>query len=92
MPVKPADHTNGKIMNKETDKFLFDIISRGGAAGGRSPLMPAWGGHFKEKQIRDLIAHVRSLAVPPYVGSESKESAEGHSAETVKRRSEKKGR
>jgi mono/diheme cytochrome c family protein len=66
MPTKPADHTNGKLMNKETDKFLFDIISRGGAAVGKSPLMPAWGGHFNEKQVRDLLAYVRSLAVPPY--------------------------
>ena len=66
MPVKPADHTNGTIMNREPDKFLFGIISKGGAAMGKSPLMPAWGGHFSEKQIRDLTAYVRSLAVPPY--------------------------
>ena len=66
MPTKPADHTNGAIMNKETDKFLLDIISRGGAAVKKSPLMPVWGGHFNEKQIRDLVAYVRSLAVPPY--------------------------
>lgn len=67
MPTKPADHTNGKIMNKETDRLLFDIISKGGSAMGKSPLMPAWGGHFNEKQIRDVIAFIRSLAIPPYV-------------------------
>jgi mono/diheme cytochrome c family protein len=28
--------------------------------------MPAWGGQFKEKQLRDIMAYLRSIADPPY--------------------------
>jgi mono/diheme cytochrome c family protein len=53
-------------MNKLPDQFLFDIISKGGQAVGKSPFMPGWGNQFREKQIRDLITYIRSLANPPY--------------------------
>lgn len=66
LPIKPANHTDGAIMNQLSDRFLFDIISKGGSSMGKSPLMPAWGSQLKEKQIREVISHVRSLAVPPY--------------------------
>lgn len=66
LPAKPADHTNGSIMNQHSDKFLYDIISKGGGAVGKSSFMPAWGGALNDSQIRDVIAYIRSLAVPPY--------------------------
>ena len=66
LPAKPADHTNGAVMNQLTDKFLIDTISKGGSAVGRSSFMPAWGGAFDEKQIRDLVAYIRTIAVPAY--------------------------
>jgi mono/diheme cytochrome c family protein len=66
LPVKPADHTDGAIMNQLTDKFLLEIISKGGSAVGKSPMMPAWGGQFKEKQVQDIVAYLRSIANPPY--------------------------
>jgi mono/diheme cytochrome c family protein len=66
MPVKPADHTNGEVMNKQSDQFLFEIVSKGGAEVQKSPMMPGWGGQLKENQIRDVIAYIRSLATPPY--------------------------
>jgi len=56
-------------MNQLSDKFLFGIISKGGSAAGKSPYMPAWGGQLKEKQVRDVISFIRSLAVPPYKAS-----------------------
>jgi len=28
--------------------------------------MPSWGGSLDEKQIRDVVAYIRTLAVPPY--------------------------
>ena len=52
LPAKPADHTNGAIMNQMNDKFLLDIITKGGSAVGKSSFMPAWGGALDEKQIR----------------------------------------
>jgi mono/diheme cytochrome c family protein len=66
LPVRPANHTDGAVMNQLPDKFLLEIISKGGQAVGKSPFMPGWGNQLREKQIRDLIAYMRSLANPPY--------------------------
>ncbi|MGH7795971.1 MAG: c-type cytochrome [Candidatus Binatia bacterium] len=66
LPVKPRDHTNGAVMNPLTDQFLADIIAKGGGAVGKSTFMPSWGGSLNEKQIRDVVVHIRTLAVPPY--------------------------
>jgi mono/diheme cytochrome c family protein len=66
LPVKPANHTDGAVMNKFTDKFLFEIIAKGGGAVGKSAMMPGWGGQLKEKQLQDIVAYVRSIAEPPY--------------------------
>ncbi len=65
-PVKPADHTNGAVMNRLSDKFLTDVISKGGSAVGKSSFMPAWGSSFNERQIRDIVAYLRTIADPPY--------------------------
>ncbi len=69
LPVKPANHTDGSVMNQLSDKFLLDIISKGGSAVGKSAMMPAWGGQLKESQLRDIVAYVRSISVPPYKAS-----------------------
>jgi mono/diheme cytochrome c family protein len=66
LPAKPADHTDGSVMNQLTDKFLMEIISKGGGAVGKSALMPAWGSQIKDQQLRDVIAYIRSIADPPY--------------------------
>ena len=65
LPVRPADHTNGAVMNQLSDSFLIDIISKGGGAVGKSTFMPAWGGALNEKQIRDIVSYIRSIAVTP---------------------------
>jgi cytochrome c6 len=65
LPVKPADHTDDKIMNSFSDEFLMNIISKGGAAVGKSSFMPAWGGVLKDNQLQDLLAYLRSIANPP---------------------------
>lgn len=66
LPVKPANHTDGTVMNQLSDKFLLDIISKGGSAAGKSAMMPGWGGQLKEDQLRDIVAYIRSIAVPAY--------------------------
>ena len=66
LPVKPKDHTDGATMNPMTDQFLADVITKGGGAMGKSAFMPAWGSSINEKQVRDIVAYIRSLAVPPY--------------------------
>ena len=63
---RPRDHSDGKYMNSLTDKYLFDIIKGGGAGAGKSPLMPPWGGQLQDRDIENLVAYIRSLAVPPY--------------------------
>ncbi len=63
LPVKPADHTDGRVMNQLSDKFLREIILKGGSAVGRSFMMPGWG-QLSETQVRDLIAFIRSIGQP----------------------------
>ncbi|HEU4342068.1 MAG TPA: cytochrome c [Candidatus Binatia bacterium] len=69
LPVKPADHTNGAEMNRLTDKFLREIISKGGPAVGKSSMMPGWGSNLTDRQVSDLVAYIRSIAQPPYKAS-----------------------
>jgi cytochrome c553 len=55
-------------MSALSNEHLFRVIQEGGAAVGRSPLMAPWGGALSDAQIRDVVAHLRTLAVPPYTG------------------------
>ena len=64
LPAKPADHTNGAVMTQLSDKYLIDVISKGGGAVGKSAFMPAWGSSLNDKQIRDIVAFIRSIAIP----------------------------
>ena len=64
LPVRPADHTNGALMGSRTDAFLRDVIAKGGSGMGLSSFMPAWQGLFKDKEIKDLVDYIRTLAVP----------------------------
>lgn len=63
---KPQDHTDGKIMNVLTDKYLFDIIKGGGKAVQKAPIMPAASKKLSDQDIWDMVAYIRSLANPPY--------------------------
>ncbi len=64
LPVKPADHTDGNFMSQLSDKYLHDIISKGGSGVEKSPFMPAWGSLLKNQQIRSIISYMRSLSTP----------------------------
>lgn len=50
--TKPADLTDGRLMNVLPDEFLLSVIRRGGPAEGLSPGMPAFGGYLGEAQTR----------------------------------------
>lgn len=63
---KPRNHADGKYMNALTDKYLFDIIKGGGAGLGKSPLMPPWASQLNDQDIWNVVAYIRTLAVPPY--------------------------
>jgi len=63
---KPQDHTDGKAMNALTDKYLFDIIKQGGKAMQKAAVMPAANKKLTDQDISDMVAYIRSLAIPPY--------------------------
>ena len=65
---KPRDHTDGSYMNTLSQDHLSKVIKQGGTAVGKSPIMPPQA-DLNEQQIKDVIAFVRSLAVPPYQGN-----------------------
>ena len=66
LPVKPGNHSDGTRMNVLTDAYLFAIVKQGGPAVQKSQMMPPWGTQLKDQQIWDVIAYMRSLAVPRY--------------------------
>ena len=61
---KPRDHTNKEYMSTLSDEDLLKVIKNGGAAIGKSPIMPPWGQALKDDQIKDVIAYVRTLCCP----------------------------
>src|SRR5215510_293807 len=64
---KPRDHTEGAYMNQLSNEHLAKVIKNGGPSVGKSQIMPAHA-ELNEQQIEDVIAFVRTLAVPPYSG------------------------
>lgn len=63
---KPRNHTDGVYMNALKDDYIFKIVKEGGASVGKSQLMPAWAAQIKDDEIRNVVAYIRTLAVPPY--------------------------
>ena len=75
--TKPSDLTDGRLMNRLPDEFLVNIILHGGAAEGLSPNMPPFAGYLGEAQARDVIAHLRSLAQPPFTAGSAPRPGDG---------------
>ncbi len=65
MAPQPRDHTDGTYMNRLSDTHIATVIKQGGTAVGKSSLMPAQP-DLSAQQLADLVAFVRTLAVPPY--------------------------
>lgn len=61
LKTKPADWTDAARMSGISDDELFRAIKEGGAAVGRSKLMPAFGAKLKDQEISDLMAFIKSL-------------------------------
>ncbi|MFI5315746.1 MAG: c-type cytochrome [Myxococcota bacterium] len=59
---RPANHTDHAFMGSLTDEHLYQVISKGGASVGKSPMMAPWGGVINDQGIRDLIAFLRQLS------------------------------
>jgi mono/diheme cytochrome c family protein len=43
------------------DSYLAEVIAEGGAAFGKSSYMPSWKSKLSEQEIKDIVAHIRTL-------------------------------
>ena len=60
--LSPRDHTSYDEMARLTDQRIYDAISLGGAAVGKSSLMPSWAAVLEEDDIWRLVAYLRDLS------------------------------
>ncbi len=58
---KPTNLTDKAYMAGLKDLHLADAIKKGGAAVGKSPIMPGFGAAIKDNDVQDLVAFIRSL-------------------------------
>ncbi len=63
---KPRNFQDGAYMNAKPDEHFFKVIKNGGPAVGLSPLMAPFGTQLSDKEIRDVVAFIRTLAKPQY--------------------------
>jgi mono/diheme cytochrome c family protein len=66
LEVKPHAFTEGDTLNKLNDADLMAIISHGGPALSKSPLMPPYGYTLSKTEMQALIAYIRMISDPPY--------------------------
>ena len=59
---KPRNFADKAYMGKLKDQDLANTIKNGGAAVGKSPLMPPFSATLKDGAIADVIAYIRSLS------------------------------
>jgi mono/diheme cytochrome c family protein len=64
--TKPADLTDGRLMNGLPDEFLQNIILHGGPAEGLSPGMPPLSAYLGDADTRQVIQYLRTIASPPF--------------------------
>ncbi|MGH9639561.1 MAG: c-type cytochrome [Bryobacteraceae bacterium] len=60
--VPPVPWTDKAKMSKFSDAYLTKIVTDGGRAVGKGPLMAPFKGKLTAAQISDAIAYIRSLA------------------------------
>ncbi len=62
----PALANDGAVINPLSDEYLQNIIALGGAAVGKSSMMPPWEKTLGRDDIWAVIAFMRAIAQPPY--------------------------
>ena len=75
-PAGPSNRSNltpmpplmndGEKLNGESDEFLQNIITLGGSAQGKSPMMPPYGKTLSPGDIKAVISFTRAIAQPVY--------------------------
>lgn len=66
LEVKPHPFTEGDTLNKMSEADLVAIISHGGPALNKSPLMPPYAYTLSKSEIQALVAYIRMVSDPPY--------------------------
>ena len=56
---KPRNLSDPKYVSTISDEQIFKTVKEGGAAVGKSPLMPAWGSVLSDNDIWNVIAYLR---------------------------------
>ena len=64
-PVPPLLN-DGATLNAESDEYMQNLVTLGGAAMGKSAMMPPYGRTLSAEEIRSVIAFTRAIAQPPY--------------------------
>ena len=64
-PVPPLLN-DGAVLNAESDENMRNIVTLGGAAMGKSPMMPPYGRMLSAEEIRSVIAFTRAIAQPTF--------------------------
>jgi caa(3)-type oxidase subunit IV len=57
----PANFTDPTFWETRDREHVINVIQNGGAAVGRSPLMPSFGASFSEEEVQELADYVVSL-------------------------------
>ena len=60
---KPRNLTDAEYMKGLDDRYMFELISRGGISQGKSPMMPAQPS-LTAQDLNNVVAYVRSLSAP----------------------------
>jgi mono/diheme cytochrome c family protein len=66
LETKPHSFTEGDALNKMSDADLVAIITHGGPALNKSPLMPPYGYTLSKSDIQALVSYIRMVSDPPY--------------------------
>jgi mono/diheme cytochrome c family protein len=61
LPKRPTAHADASYLVNRPDDTLYDGIHSGGYVLNKSHLMPPWGETFSPKEIRALVAYMRTL-------------------------------
>ncbi|MGI9559246.1 MAG: c-type cytochrome [Thermodesulfobacteriota bacterium] len=56
---KPRDLSNAAYLSTLTDEYLLKVITQGGAAVGKSNIMPPWGGVLGDEGAWNVIEYLR---------------------------------
>ncbi len=58
---KPADFTAADFWATRTEEGVRKVIKEGGAAAGKSAVMPAWGASLSDAQIEEVMNYLKGL-------------------------------